>query len=84
MESIGKSRYGHGMVLAATFERCDKSLPPLLEDSTFGINETDIWRCSMFSENSLAEQCAKNPSQFNKSLSECHEFIPPPDLLGLT
>jgi hypothetical protein len=50
-----------------------------VEPERFGINETDIWQCSMFSENSLAGQCVIKPSRFNMSLSECHEFIAPSD-----
>jgi hypothetical protein len=51
-----------------------------VDPERFGINESDIWQCSMFTKNSLAERCTINPSQFDKSLSECHEFIPPSDL----
>ena len=43
----------------------------------YGINKTDVWQCSMFSESDNAKRCLRNSTQFDRSLSECHEFIPP-------
>ena len=45
--------------------------------SEYGINESYLWKCSMFTPGSLAEACAIAPYNFNMELSECHKFIPP-------
>ena len=44
----------------------------------YGVNQTALWKCSMYSEGSLAEQCANDLSRFYlKQTSECSHFIPP-------
>ena len=45
--------------------------------SEYGINESYLWKCSMFTPGSLAEASAIAPYNFNMELSECHKFIPP-------
>ena len=45
--------------------------------SEYGIDESYLWKCSMFTPGSLAEACAIAPYNFNMELSECHKFIPP-------
>ena len=44
----------------------------------FGINETNLWQCSMFEEGSLAEQCVKDPERFGLNTTECLRFITSP------
>jgi hypothetical protein len=44
----------------------------------FGVNETNLWQCSMFEEGSLAEQCVKDPERFNLNTTECLRFITSP------
>jgi hypothetical protein len=40
---------------------------------TFNVT-AEPWKCSMFTPGSLAEQCARNPENFDV---ECSQFIPP-------
>ncbi len=60
--------------------------PPTAEPSTaercgehpkdFGVDTTHLWKCSMFTEGSLAARCTTDYQRFNMSKTQCSKFVP--------
>jgi hypothetical protein len=42
----------------------------------YGMNDSQLWQCSMFYEGSLAEECTLEAQRLDLNTSNCYRFIP--------
>lgn len=59
------------LITRSTAGRCAE------QHTSYGVNESYLWRCSLFSEGSLAEECTKSPQRYGMDMAECTKLIPP-------